>query len=328
MVQFPRRGYCARFPQVGRFGGLARVPQPLSRCVVLLTVMTCFSSPGLCGARPPQFELAYNLWGVNSSADEGYPCISSDGLTLFFSSRRGSSGSVDLFMTTRESVGSLFQEPVPISNVNTTDHNESKPSISADGLTLFFYRSHPPWFGTADIMVSARSAPDAPFGSPALIPAFDGFAIYMCDPVLSPDGLELYMHVNRSWGTTGIHRATRSSPSGSFSTPVHVSEFEDYPSWYPVSFSGDGLTFFHRKEWEPDSGLYVARRAYIGAPFEEITYLPEFPGRSPSLSSDGESAYVIRDPPGGRGGLDIWIAFPPLSLPTPATPVRGWRWYR
>ena len=76
---------------------------------------------------------------VNSSVNEYDPALSADGLELYFqSSRSGGSGDSDLYLTTRVSLQDEWQ---PAQNLGPTVNAvaaESGPSLSADGLTLYF----------------------------------------------------------------------------------------------------------------------------------------------------------------------------------------------
>jgi outer membrane protein OmpA-like peptidoglycan-associated protein len=69
------------------------------------------------------------------------PWISYDDLTLFFCGElEDTKGGMDIYMATRESVDAEFGEPVSVGDaINTSDH-ESFPSVSADGMFLYFSR--------------------------------------------------------------------------------------------------------------------------------------------------------------------------------------------
>ncbi len=81
---------------------------------------------------------------VNSTFGEEYPCISFDGLTLFFSSasfaspRPGGFGDSDIWMTTRKTRDDEWGEPVNLGPTVNTSYTERAPSISADGSMLYF----------------------------------------------------------------------------------------------------------------------------------------------------------------------------------------------
>ena len=76
--------------------------------------------------------------------------------------------------------------------VNTARCLEYAPSISSDGLELFFTRLDL-CAVTSEILVSTRASTDDPFGEPARIGAITGFVEA---PSLSPDGNTLYYHMN------------------------------------------------------------------------------------------------------------------------------------
>lgn len=79
-----------------------------------------------------------------SNTFSGAPCLSADGLTLYLcSDRPGGYGRWDLWVATRASRSQNWGEPVNLGpEVNTADA-EVMPSISADGLTLFFGDGNP-----------------------------------------------------------------------------------------------------------------------------------------------------------------------------------------
>jgi Tol biopolymer transport system component len=89
---------------------------------------------------------------VNSSGWDGIPCISADGLCLFFdSSRPGGSGDADLWMTTRPTVSDPWVEPVNLGPTVNSSSGDYGPSISADGSVLHFASERPGRIGRADL---------------------------------------------------------------------------------------------------------------------------------------------------------------------------------
>jgi len=77
---------------------------------------------------------------VNSSAFEGAPCLSADGLELYFvSGQPRSNGWLDIWVATRKSKDSPWGAPVNLGpKVNNSAAAENGPSISSDGLSLYF----------------------------------------------------------------------------------------------------------------------------------------------------------------------------------------------
>jgi len=86
---------------------------------------------------------------VNSSAHDGFPSISADGRTLFFSSwgiapyRSGGVGDSDLWMTRRATTDDDWSTPVNLGPIVNSTSNDCSPNISADGSTLYFISGRP-----------------------------------------------------------------------------------------------------------------------------------------------------------------------------------------
>lgn len=101
---------------------------------------------------------------VNSENAEDTPCISADGLELYFMSDSPGGGTnpsnTDIFVTSRPTKDDPWGEPVKLySNVNS-DRYEYAPFISPDGLLLFFSRG----FSKAHVWVSKRASTNDPWG--------------------------------------------------------------------------------------------------------------------------------------------------------------------
>ena len=88
---------------------------------------------------------------VNSTAGDYYPCLSPDGLVLFFSDydnpssrfRPGGHGYSDMWMTRRKSTADPWEEPVNLGPDMNTSSFDSQPRISPDGSVLYFTSSRP-----------------------------------------------------------------------------------------------------------------------------------------------------------------------------------------
>jgi hypothetical protein len=86
---------------------------------------------------------------VNSSAFDGGPSISADGLTLFFHS--GGFGGGDLWMTSRTRVVDPWEPPVNLGPTVNSSSNDAQPGITADGRPLFFHSNRPGGQGSVDL---------------------------------------------------------------------------------------------------------------------------------------------------------------------------------
>jgi regulation of enolase protein 1 (concanavalin A-like superfamily) len=131
---------------------------------------------------------------VNSRFNETGPCISDDGLTLYFASDRpGGSGDFDLWVTTRTSTDDPWGEPVNLGPTVNSRYYDNHPSISADGLTLYFDSRRPGIPGHSghnDIYMVKRAAVNDAWGEPE--PLAVNTEEHEYSPDITPDGLTLY----------------------------------------------------------------------------------------------------------------------------------------
>jgi len=109
--------------------------------------------------------------GLNSPWDDAEPSITSDGLEMFFTSNRpGSLGGKSIWRSTRASVNDVWGSPVPLTSIDSANHEQS-PSLTDDGLWLFFSSSRS---GNFDIYAATRSNRQSPFGAPVRVAELSG----------------------------------------------------------------------------------------------------------------------------------------------------------
>jgi hypothetical protein len=109
------------------------------------------------------FGAAVPVDGVNSDFEDARPNVRRDGLELVFDSTRpGGEGGADVWAATRASVDATWSAPVNLGPAVNSPANETRPSLSWDGMTLYFGSNRvgsvpsldgPP---SADIYVSHR----------------------------------------------------------------------------------------------------------------------------------------------------------------------------
>lgn len=152
------------------------------------TQVTTRTSPSTIWSKPVNLGST-----VNSSSSDLHPNISSDGLSLYFASNRtGGSGGLDLWVTTRTSLSAAWGTPVNLGPTVNSSSGDYQPSISPDGLSLFFASTRPGGFGPDDIYVTTRASVSEAWGTPVnLGPQINTPAEDFC-PSLSPDGSTLY----------------------------------------------------------------------------------------------------------------------------------------
>jgi len=153
---------------------------------------------------------------INSWANEVAPCISADGLELFFSSEQsGGYGSCDIWVTTRATQDDPWSEPVNLGPEVNGPRGDGFPSISADGLLLFFSSGFPMgvWsprlggFGACDLWVTRRANKEEPWGEPVNLGPIVNTANHEFTPSISSDGSILYfssMMADAGWNNMDI----------------------------------------------------------------------------------------------------------------------------
>ncbi len=102
---------------------------------------------------------------VNTSTWDSQPCLSSDGTTLYFSSRRpGGYGSSDLWTSRRQSDGT-WSRPVNLGPLVNSSGPEMAPFIHQDGVTLYFSSGGHTGMGGYDLFLS-RKQEDGTWSTP------------------------------------------------------------------------------------------------------------------------------------------------------------------
>ncbi|HCO96459.1 MAG TPA: hypothetical protein DIU00_21385 [Phycisphaerales bacterium] len=150
---------------------------------------------------------------------------------MFFTSKRsgGPGGFSDICLATRASLEDDWGEPEPLGpNINTSGF-DGHPSISSDGLELYFCcwddnvdRSG--GYGTSDIWVTSRLSLSDPWAEPVNLGATVNSSAFEGEQDISADGLCLFFSGDRSGGSGGwdlwvTARKTKEEPWGN---PVNL----------------------------------------------------------------------------------------------------------
>lgn len=172
---------------------------------------------------------------INTFNNEGAPTFAPDGRTLIFvgcadprygygEGRRGY-GSCDLFVT--EKIGDKWLDPINLpGNVNSKNW-ETQPSLSSDGMTLYFIRGSIKATGkknqrNGDIYVSKRQA-DGTWGLAEKLPTNINTPYSESSVLIHPDGRTLYFASNGHVGMGGTDLyMTTLQPDGSWSDPKNL----------------------------------------------------------------------------------------------------------
>ncbi|NOQ71984.1 MAG: OmpA family protein [Crocinitomix sp.] len=172
---------------------------------------------------------------INTYNNEGAPTFAPDGRTLIFvgcsdprygygEGRRGY-GSCDLFVT--EKIGDKWLDPINLPGAVNSKNWETQPSLSSDGMTLYFIRGSIKATGkknqrNGDIYVSKRQSDDT-WGLPEKLPANINTPYSESSVLIHPDGRTLYFASNGHVGMGGTDLyMTSLQPDGSWSDPKNL----------------------------------------------------------------------------------------------------------
>ena len=156
---------------------------------------------------------------VNSASWDGMPFLSADDLELYFQSERPvGSGETDLYMTRRATRTSPWEAATNLGPKVNSASTEMVPSVSPDGLELYFLSTRPGGYGGSDFYVSTRATRNDPWGDAVNVgPAVNSPGGELAAS-FSPDGLLMFFGSDRPGGVGPYgdgyvtRRASRSAP--------------------------------------------------------------------------------------------------------------------
>ena len=251
-----------------------------------------------------------NVSELNTGFDDGSPFVSYDGLTIFFYSyRAGGQGHSDLWQATRPSRSSPFGAPVHLGGGVNSEQHEAHPSLTADGLELFFMRSTAIW-KEDDLYRTTRTATSEPFSTAVALSELNT-SVAEAFPCISPDGLTLYFTSNRS-GSSGddIWFATRPDRASPFGTPQRLESVNSGDREIAFSIRAEGLTAYLARFTGDNCDIYETTRFSLaenfGTPMLIVALADSDYDGGPSVTADGTELYFFSRRAGGLGGMDIW----------------------
>jgi predicted secreted protein/Tol biopolymer transport system component len=205
---------------------------------------------------------------VNTPADEGNPHTSPDGLALYFSSgQSGGSGGHDLYVSRRETPDAEWGTPVNLGSTVNSSADDWGPSLSPNGLELYFTSKRSGGHGGfSDIWLTTRATQEDDWGSPINLGSNINTSDFEGHPSISSDGLELYFC---AW--------TTNTRPGSGSSDIWVTS-------------------------RPSLSDPWAEPVNLGAPVNSSAFEGE-----QDITADGLCLVFSGDRPGGSGGWDLWI---------------------
>jgi hypothetical protein len=222
---------------------------------------------------------------VNGPIGDGYACLSSDDLELYFSGFRpgaGGHGRSDIWVATRETKKDPWGTPVnPGPPINTSD-KDTTPWIAQDGLELYFSSDRPGGCGVMDIWVATRATQNDEWDEPVNLGPPVNTAAGEYYPCLSPDGLLLFFSDfdNLSYrirpgghGRSDIWMTRRRSIADPWEEPVNLG-----PDISTIAYdcqprlSPDGTVLYFTSS-RPDLSIYFQNTDIYQAPIIPIVDL-------------------------------------------------------
>jgi len=206
-----------------------------------------------------------------------------------------------------------FGTPTNLGPTVNSPARDLKPSVSADGLSLFFTSTRPGGLGGMDIWVTARETTDDDWGEPVNLGSPVNSTAWETS-CISHDGLSLYLSSTRSRGSNAnadIWVTTRDTIQSEWDTLTNLGPTvnSSVDQCY-LSIAADELSLYFSSNRSGGYGAYdlwVTTRETIHDPWGTPENLGPTVNSSvyevdPSISPDGRILFFTSDRSGGYGG--------------------------
>ena len=260
---------------------------------------------------------------INSSPYPFDPSISADGIELFFEQRPlgVGQGDADIYVSRRASKDDPWGPCMNIGAPVNTAYWDQAPSISPDGLSLYFSSyNRPGGYGSDDLWVTTRKTKDAPWEEPVNLGATVNNSAADWLPSISSDSLVLFFMSDRPGGLgwNDLWFTSRATKNDAWGSPVNLGATTN-SSYYESApdISADGLSLFFQSDRPGGFGsldIWMAARPFKGAPWTTPVNLGPPVNTSgwnyaPNISADGRTLYFCSSRPGGYSAYgNIWQA--------------------
>jgi hypothetical protein len=255
---------------------------------------------------------AINLDKLNTDKDEDDPHLGSSGLTLYYSSNANKK--FDILVSQRANQNLAWPAGKVLGDYIQSEVDDRPGFVTVETrFPQYFYFATQKDKKTRnfDIYVAVRQDRTAVFTSPTPLNTISSAADEL-HPWLSAGGKELYFsrQTKDGWRVMLAMRKETTGAAG-FGEPKMLDLPVDY---HHVTLTPDGRTMYlqgplKKGRW----GLFRSTRTAKGwSEPEPLDVLNNDEGktgdRSPCLTRDGIWLYFSSDRPGGKGGLDLWMA--------------------
>lgn len=206
--------------------------------------------------REAAFATVMLVDGANDAADQRFPALTADGLTLYTGDQAGTG---DIYVATRDDAAAAFGASELMAVVNAPEL-DGQPWVSAGGETMYFNSARA---GTQDIYRTTRM-PDGSYGMPEEVGELSGPSADL-SPVLSSDGLTVLLQSDRPGGVGSydVWIASRSTTDDGFGTPENLAEVNSELNEAPTWISEDQCRLFLRARVDDVSAydIWMSERA-------------------------------------------------------------------
>jgi hypothetical protein len=231
--------------------------------------------------------------------------------------------------------------PVNLGKTVNSDSNDQHPSISKDGLSLYFVSNRPGGIGGNDIWVTQRATLHDAWGTPRNLGRPINTESSDFAPDLTIDGHHLYLNSNRPGGCGGsdLYVAERRDKDDDFSwraprnlgCTVNTTYDEAGPTFFEDPKTGAQTLYFtslNRPGGLGDFDVYVSTRSgdeEAWGPGVNVTELNgPYRDTRTAIRRDGLEIFLSSDSKGrigGNGSQDLWVSTRATTRDRWSTPV-------
>jgi len=264
-------------------------------------------------AKSPRFTAPVPLANVNSTSYDRDPYVTSDELTFYVSTSRGTSdGTSEIYSATRATPGDPFGTPALVPQLSPAGVSETKVSMTQNQLYAIVGSTKSGGAGGVDAWETMRGTVTGTFG------ALGRGHLMMVDtaandhdPFVCHDGLHIYLAPDAP--VQHIVVATRANTGANFPAPVPIVEITDPAGDADPALSLDErVIVFSSQRGGSGAGAnvwFAVRDMITGGVFSTPVPVPDINGDGndgdPHLSADGCTLYFASD----RGGdYDVYVA--------------------
>jgi Tol biopolymer transport system component len=224
------------------------------------------------------------------------PLLTNDLLEMYFNR-----ADTRIYVTSRAMVGAPWSDPV-IAPGLAGSWNDNEPSLTADGLTMYFSSDRAPSTGGSDIWMVTRPNRAASWTAATRIIELSSTADDSPGAV-SSDGLRMVMTSTRN-GNYQIFSTTRPTTAAAWSTPVLLGGIDQSGSQSGSSVSSDELSLYYSTSRDGSLDVFVATRLDATAMFSGEAPVVELNSPSadldPWVAPDGRYVVLCSDRGGAR----------------------------